>query len=207
MTRLCILAMCTVALIPHSASAQMDDSWKLSKNKKEISIYTRKVEGVGLKEFNAQMTVDATVDEVKERISAVDDYTSWMHNMVGCSKSEETDEGFLTYCHQAAPWPARDRDIAVRLKFEPLDGGGFYVRMICEPEAIKLNEDLIRVTKVEGFWKVYPLEDGSTHVEQQVLADPAGVIPLWLANMVVTDNPYKSYQALRSLLEGNEAEE
>ena len=81
------------------------------------------------------------------------------------------------------------------------DGGTpKYARPMCvsklEP---KKNDDLIRITKADGYWSFVPKDQGVV-VTYQMHADPGGSIPKWLVNRAVVDTPYDTLNQLRDYL-------
>ena len=46
-------------------------------------------------------------------------------------------------------------------------------------------------------WTVQPLGEGNVHVVLEGFFDPAGNIPAWLYNNVITETPVKAIHSLR----------
>jgi hypothetical protein len=67
----------------------------------------------------------------------------------------------------------------------------------------KSDEDCVPVTKLTGFWRFTPQQDGRIYVEYETHADPAGHLPSWLANSFVVDQPLGSLKNLRKRVESN----
>jgi hypothetical protein len=67
----------------------------------------------------------------------------------------------------------------------------------------KSDQDCVPVTKLTGFWRFTPKNNGKIYVEYETHADPSGDIPSWLANSFVVDQPLGSLEKLRKRVEEN----
>ncbi len=176
------------------------NEWDLARNKDDIQIYTRSVDGAKLKEYKAIMEVHGTVSEVLEAITDVKAYPHWMHQMAEAKILHQDDDEILIYCLQSAPWPAKDREIYSILKIHHLSSGATRVDMAVSPDTGPEIKGRVRVPEMKGYWLIEPIGDEHVRVTQQLLAHPGGSLPEWLANAVVTDNPYHSFANLREWL-------
>jgi len=196
--------MCQTALV--SAQVPTDESvtkkyeWQLARDKNDIQIYTRKVDGAKLKEYKATMEIHSTSDDVLHAITEVKDYTQWMHQMAEARILRSSANELELYCLQSAPWPAKDRDIYSVLTIHHLSAGIIRVDMRASQDESPIQKGRVRVPEIDGYWLIEPLVDGRVRVTQQLLAHPGGSLPEWLANAVVTDNPYHSFTNLREWL-------
>src|SRR5690606_13907638 len=100
-------------------------------------------------------------------------------------------EEILCYLVTGAPWPRTDRDSVVHslLQQDP-DTHTVRIDMAVRNDVFPPNEDMIRITDMQGFWQFLPLAAGWVEVTYQVHADPGGGIPGWLINSLVVDTPY-----------------
>jgi hypothetical protein len=58
--------------------------------------------------------------------------------------------------------------------------------------------DLIRIKKYWQKWTLVPVEKGLVHVILEGSVDPAGSVPAWLSNMVITETPFKVIQSVQT---------
>jgi hypothetical protein len=68
------------------------------------------------------------------------------------------------------------------------------------PEAMPEDEDLVRIVNYWQKWIIQPEGDGKLLLIVEGYADPAGDVPAWLANMVITDTPLNMLKAIRENL-------
>ena len=50
------------------------------------------------------------------------------------------------------------------------------------------------------FTVITPLKDGNVRIVQQMLIDPGGSLPAFIANMFVTDGPYYTFLNFKKLV-------
>jgi hypothetical protein len=100
-----------------------------------------------------------------------------------------------------SPWPVSDRDLCVEavITDDPETG----IRLFnakSVPEAMPEEEDLVRIVHYWQKWIIQPRENGKLLLTVEGYADPAGDVPAWLANMVITDTPLNMLKAIRENL-------
>ncbi|MFZ5723890.1 MAG: hypothetical protein ACOY33_09550 [Pseudomonadota bacterium] len=99
------------------------------------------------------------------------------------------------------PWPVADRDAglhfriqqdpqtaAIRIDFRSRDG-------ILPP-----NPDYVRIPEMVGHFSSVPIGDRKVQVSFEVLLDPGGYIPAFMANFILKDIPYQSLQRFRRIV-------
>lgn len=180
-----------------------DSDWQLRKDKKGIQVYTRSVAGTDFDAFKAEIILDTTLSTLMAVHTDVAYVKEWMKD---CDESELLSEltptGYTAYFKTDSPWPVKDRDYALRYTIAQ-DPKTHAVKLsfITEVGLVPKSDDCVRITKINGFWEMTPLqsEEGQHQVKvnYQVEADPGGSVPSWLANSFVVDQPYESLQKLR----------
>ena len=104
------------------------------------------------------------------------------------------------YSQFNAPWPVKPRDSIVRVATEFSADGSVMRYLNEETEYLPLPQGFVRVSQLEGFWQLKPVE-GGVEVVYQVHSDPGGSLPAWLANSFVVDAPFNTLINLRQLAE------
>lgn len=179
------------------------EDWNLRKDQDGIQVYTRDVEGSNFDAFRGEVDLEATLDEVLAFLKDVPNHREWMQNLTKSEQIGEINpEGYHSYGRVKAPWPVRDRDWVVR--WEILDDA--------EETAVKVTfkkddgvrppvDDAVRTGAFEGFWRLVPQDNGTTRVIYEVShADPGGLIPAWIVNAFVVNQPYGTLSAMRDRL-------
>ena len=110
------------------------------------------------------------------------------------------DQKFIQYYFiYDMPWPVTDRDLAVEsvIKLDTITNQ-YTVSSRPLPNAVPENPDLVRITNYWQKWTVQPMEKGNIHITLEGSVDPAGNIPSWVYNMLVTDMPLNAIKSLRN---------
>lgn len=183
-----------------SATAQ-EAEWDQKKDKHGISVYTRTTDLSKFKQFKADAVIDAPMSLF---ISLLDDpstYTRWMDG-VEESKSikKVSDVKAFSYIVQAVPL-LRDRHAV--LEVDKVTRGDTVTYLVeYTDESKKLMPEgrkYIPIKLMKGFYKFTKVNDKQTKVEMQAVADPAGSIPAFAANLFVAKTPYKTLLNLQDI--------
>lgn len=175
--------------------------WKLAKEKHDIKIYTRKVEGYKMKEFKAVTTIEATPERLQGVFRDVDNYPKWMPDL-NQSKviKSESEYDFYVYTESHIPWPYSNRDAITRTVLF-WEGDTLYERLYGYPDLIAEENGLVRVPVSEGLWTFKPNSSGGSDIIYQYQGDPGGNIPGWIINLFIVDGPYKTLTGLKEYLQ------
>ncbi|MDX1961006.1 MAG: START domain-containing protein [Leptospiraceae bacterium] len=174
-------------------------AWDLKKDSEGIKVYTRSVENSGLKEFKAITIHQGTLSSIVAVLGDEGAFATWYPD---CKESRRlktnSDTDFIGYLILSAPFPVSNRDSITQIKISQ-DKNTKVVTMTINalPTYLPEKEGLIRVTKIKGLWQLTPNADGTTTIYYQVHAEPGGSLPEWLANTVVTDQPFKTLRNLK----------
>lgn len=180
--------------------AQWDKTWKEVKNSDGITVHTRSVNGSRSKEFIVKAIVSSKLSNVMDLILDFKSYPSWSYNYSACDllkKNSKTE--YLYTATIKAPWPVADRDLAVQLNVIQSEEKTV-LTLQGVPSVIPTEKGKVRITKFNGEWTLKPLNENSTEVVCQLHAEPAGNIPEWLANMMISEAPYKTLLGMKKKL-------
>jgi len=187
-------------LFSFNVSAESEDTeWELEKSKESIdlNIYTRYIKGSDLKAFKAEMTVKQPIGAVFAVLADHDNSCNWIANCGGYKMLDGEAGANYSYMINEAPWPVSDRDAVVRsvVRQNP-ETYVVDIELVGLPDYIPEDDDYIRIPKMDGFWKLIPVDEATTTIIYQVHADPGGGLPTWLSNSVVVDTPYDTMRGL-----------
>lgn len=184
----------------HQVSAQ---AWDFIKEKEGIKIYTRKEGSNTLKSFRGVMDVKSDFQTVSNLIGNVKNVDWWDKNLreirVLLYEKEKHIQYYLVY---GAPWPVTDRDLCVdaTITTDPVTG----IRTIYSvpmPNVIPENPDYVRIKNYWQKWLIQDMKNGTIHLILEGYVDPAGSVPDWVYNMVITDTPLKIMRGIRDRVE------
>lgn len=187
-----------------SSSSLLAQKWDLAKESNGIKIYTRKIDGWGLKEYKAEMVVKTSFETVLSTIRSAKDRLEWSHNSIEARELERTGKDIVyIYSKVDAPWPVSDRDNIVKYVFEYPTSNSAKILMssVKTHQKAPIYEGIVRIEKMKGFWTVTDNKNGTISLVQQCVAEPGGNIPDWLANSAIVDNPFQTMTKLRTYVE------
>lgn len=178
-------------------------SWSLAKEKNEVSVYTRKIDGWGIKEYKAIFVVKASLKKVVKVLKDVPGRYNWLHNTIEIREVDRKENAVSIYNLVDAPWPVSDRDNIITFSFNELSPTKVRVDMqvLKTHSKAPIYEGIVRIEKMQGFWLLTDQGNGRIEVLQQCVAEPGGSIPDWLANSAVVDTPYQSMYKLKKYIE------
>lgn len=187
-------------LIAYSLSLPAQTS-KAALNKNGITIYTSKKDNSRIKQYEANMTVNAPLDSVKNILLNFNQLKTWNYKTsVSRLIKKVNDTTFIVYMVNHLGWPLQDRDNVARVS---VSNKKDMVRIdICpEKNILKPQKGIIRVENFKGYWILKRTNNKSTKITQSFYADIDGNIPVWLINSLVTQAPYETFKALRKRVE------
>jgi len=195
-----LLLWVVICFISTVVSAQ---SWSLAKDKNAVKVYTRKIDGWGIKEYKAVFSVKASLNKVVRVLKDVPGRYNWLHNTVEIREIARTSDAVSFYNLVDAPWPVSDRDNITTFSFVQLNPTQVRVNMKLLKTHAKapVYDGIVRIQKMKGYWLLTDKGNGIVEVLQQCVAEPGGSIPDWLANSAVVDTPYQSMYKLKKYIE------
>ena len=173
-----------------------------------IRVSTRQIEGRELPAFKGVGVVNAPMVDVLAVLTDTPRRVEWVHK---CSDSrlleEVTEKNRVIYSRTKAPWPVSDRDVVVRTRSS--------VNWEKKEIMIRFKEDrsypfsklegVVRIPRIEGFYRLQALGENKTRVTYQIDAEPGGSLPAWLAELTSRKIPYETIMGLRSQVKKTQA--
>jgi hypothetical protein len=194
------LLLATLAIHPRSARAQAGP-WEPVRNDDGIVVHRRTVAGSKLHEFRGVGVVEATIASILAVLDDAPRRTEWMKEAVANSRVERVGEyGEIFYSRTGAPWPVADRDV-VNLARTTFDPSARQVRVeftSTTHPAWPPQKGVVRMPSLRGHWTMTPEHGGAwTRIEYQLHADPGGLLPTWIVNMVSRKLPHDTIMGVR----------
>jgi len=186
-----------------STADVFSQEWDFIKEKEGVKIYTRKEKSSSLKSFKGVVDLHTQMDKVCNLIGNVKNVDWWDKNLREINVLlYEKDKHIQYYLVYGAPWPVTDRDLCVdaTITTDPVTG----IRTIYSvplPNVIPENPDYVRIKEYWQKWVIQDMKNGIIHIVLEGYVDPAGSVPDWIYNMVITDTPLKIIRGIKSRLE------
>ncbi len=183
------------------AGAVQAEDWQLAKDEAGIQVYLAPIEGSKYKAYRGVVTIKADIAKVRALQEDVAGSCAWIHE---CRKQElikQVGERSWTHSYFNTPWPVTPRDSIIEVRTETTAEGGVIRHLLGVPSYLPAEKGYVRVTKVDGLWKLEPTGDQVVQVTYQLHTEPGGSVPSWLANSFVVDAPFNTLKGLRDLAE------
>lgn len=181
------------------------DSWRMVSDKNGIQVYMRHADDARIKTFRGVTRFQ--VDSLSMLSGVLNDTPNmprWMHFISQAKEISRTD--YLNRKYQfltSLPWPLQDREALVQLlvRQDPVTKA-VTVHVINEPNMLPANEDYVRIPQMQGRFAFAPTnKPHEVEVTYELIMDPGGYIPAWIANIVLKDIPYFTLEKLRRVVE------
>ena len=177
--------------------------WEFVKEKDGIKIYTAKDPKTSFKMFRGEAILITQMERVTNMVGNVKNVEWWDKSVreinVLAYIENKNIKYYLVY---DVPWPFSDRDLCVESKItdDPVTGK----RVIFStplPDVVPEKAGIIRIKNYWQRWILQPLDKNRIHVILEGYVDPAGSVPAWLYNMVITDTPLKLIRGIKGRVE------
>ncbi|WP_242927221.1 START domain-containing protein [Pontibacter vulgaris] len=179
-----------------------DKSWQLVKDKDGILVYTSDSESSALKSIKVSAVLDGTPEKLWAVVQDVSKQQDWVYATKSSKLLKKTSASeLLYYVETEVPWPASNRDIAIRMKMtENKANQSLTINTVGLPKAMPVNNGKVRVPNLAARWEVKSVGRNKIRVDYFLDLDPGGAIPAWISNLFVTKGPYETFANLRELL-------
>lgn len=174
--------------------------WENRLDKDGVVVESRKQEGAKYEEFRAHTVVEENVASALALLQDTDACTAWVFR---CKESRILNQPSSIertfYQVTSLPFPARSRDLIFDAKVTYHENGSVEVKLSLNPGAMDETRH-IRIQDAHGSYLFEPVSESQTRVTWVQYVDPAGSLPSWLVNSMLTDLPFNSLVAFRDLV-------
>lgn len=177
-------------------------SLKLVLDKQGVKVWSYQVPNSPLSGFKAITTVRSNLSGLVNLISDTQSASRWIYRTkeVELLQRNDADMTFAVRVITDFPWPFKDREALVAGK------------IVQDPNTLRVRIDsssittfpprpgCLRMPVVEGSWIFRPLGDGQVEVTMTGHADPGGMIPSSMVNLLIQEHPYNTLRGLRKMV-------
>jgi hypothetical protein len=183
--------------------AQADQSvWALAGDDEGIAIYTRKLPGNPYKDFKAQMQVDVPMKQVVATLADVNNMREWFFLLRESRfiPGKVAGESYL-YMAMSGIWPVSARDVVahVAIRQDP-DTHAIHVDVDSRDGIAPPQAGYVRMPRLRFSWTLRHISATKTAVELEGHGNPGGMVPISLANVVITTLPRQSLDRMRTYM-------
>jgi hypothetical protein len=195
-----VLAIAATALLATSTWATADE-WREEKDQEGIRVYTRTVEGWGMREMRGVATIPARLSSL---VAVIDDVPALpkLNDSVATAevKNRVSDTRYQIYSTMRVPWPLSNRDALTQREIvQDKTTLTVTITEVATQDATPERKGYVRISRSLQKWTLAPTPEGAVEVEVRTLSDPAGPIPAALVNAASVSIPLKMIQKLREL--------
>jgi hypothetical protein len=186
------------------SNLQAQDNWTLERDRDGIKVYNKRLEGSKLKAFKGIAVMKSSPKEVLKYLKDHTQHDKFMYKAKPGSVEvvkRVSDDEFYTYLEIVTPWPAQSRDVVSMYKFSTDKKGVITCELKGFPDMVPQKHKIVRVPKMEGYWRIEPLEGGLVRVTVESFSEPGGNVPEGMANSASVDAPFSMLSKLRALVE------
>ena len=184
---------------------ELDPAWKLITDRNGIDVYMRHRDESRLKTFRGVGRIKLS-DEyaLAALLEDYDSYPRWLH-FVDSAKEFQREGPLLRRLRFTTqlPWPLNDREAVLEARVEQTvspELEAITVYLDNRPNLLPPNENYVRFPEMEGIFQITRLANDDAEVVYQLVLDPGGYIPTWLANVLLRDAPYFTLERLRRII-------
>lgn len=203
--RLQAAALSLAMLLLMSTQAHAEDGWMRvasARADNDVSLWTRHLSGQQMKQFRGETHAGASLEQALSLFLDMDATPGWLYRCQEAKILEKvgTNE-YIVHLKFNAFWPLQDRDAVIRIVGTRHPGSGAVTLTgTALPDYLPARPDVVRVPAIAASFILEPVKDHKLRLEMTGHFDPGGVVPLWMANMVVTILPKHSLSMMSSIL-------
>ncbi len=184
-------------IVASGLSAQ--DGWYTEFTKNGITVYTRTVSGSDIKEFKGIGIIDAPADVVNNVLDDIPNLANWMPDcLVSKIVEKKSNDYMILYQVIKTPWPLNSRDFTFETKItKDKEKIIRTVKAVPHP-SYPPTGNYVRITNMTGQWTLIRQDNNTkTLAIYQIKTDPAGNIPVSIANTTSKKLPYETILRLK----------
>lgn len=200
---LCLLSSLLLALCLSGPLRAGEGQWRLVSERNGIQVYRQDDGDARIKTFRGvtrfPITNPASIEALLNDYDAI---PRWMHFI--SSGREMSRRDYLDRTLQfvtEVPWPLEDRAVIAHLTVQHPSDTHLTILAEDDPKA-PLDAEFLRIPDLRGrldfrFFR----ETREVEVTYEIVMDPGGYIPAWIANIVLKDTPYFTLLKLRRIVD------
>lgn len=179
------------------------NAWELVSEQDGIVVYRKDFPGSNVKGVAGSVEIEASLGKIIGVLMDHQHKHQWLdkfqdaRTLSTISPVESVQYGAFTM-----PFPASDRDFvySYRFTYNPTEKMvEVDVASTTHPDAPETKSVGVRGRILRGKYRLYSRDGGKkTFVEVEYQADPMGLLPTWIVNVVQKKWPYKTLKGLRS---------
>jgi hypothetical protein len=182
------------------AEEAVESEWTLRKDKIGIQVYSRKVEGLAYREFKGIVDIESTLAASLALLDDTEACVDWMYR---CESARVLQKSGIRQRHvyqvSDLPFPAASRDVIIKVELLDYSTDSIRVTNQSVPDFIETTS-LVRIRDSYGTYFLQQLDDDRLRLTWTQYIDPAGRLPAFMVNALLTDVPFNSLKKFREVV-------
>lgn len=193
---ICFPLLLTLFYVEFAGAA--DGDWRLRKDKDDIQVYTKEIEG---SPHDAVMAVTVMQNvRLSSMVALIEDLEACPDWADRCAESyvyrrlSETEA--YVYTHNAMPFPVKDRDVLAHVTWT--QNPESYEVVMTSMATTGIMEEVkgrLRLVQAKANWRFKPLPGGGVEVSNEAHINPGSSLPGWITNMLLVDTPHNTMKS------------
>jgi hypothetical protein len=174
-----------------------ENKWKLELEKEGIRVYTRTSPISDFKEFKGETVIKTSVAEIEKILTKIEKYPEWCYKTTSATTIDKDSTTIRYFLVTKTPVFLKTRVACFEFRRQANNLTGEVIYSLNDIKCTNpISDDRLLIPVMKGFYKLTPAENGNVLVTMQMLTEPGGIIPSWLANLVVVDSPFVTLRNL-----------
>lgn len=174
--------------------------WKEKVTENNLTISTAEVPGYQIKAFKAVSTYEASMAQMVAVITDMTHFTDWMEGALEAHVIKRfNNKSQACYYVNDIPFPLKERDGVIVQTIRHIDDKNISIDLTPQNELAEERKKYTRVNHFLGNWILKEVDEGKVELTYQIHLDPAGMIPDWVVNLMITNTPKKTLKKLHEV--------
>lgn len=194
-------ALLSAAIVPAHAKIDFDNlQWETQIDRDNLKVMTATVPEQSIKAFRGISTYNTTIPQLVATITDMENFTNWV---AGAKKAEVVKrlgaKSQAAYYVNDFPFPAKDRDWVFVQRIETISEEKVKIHVGIANDLVPETDDYTRVDQAQGTWILEKTGPDQVQLTYEMHVDPAGTLPTWMVNMMLTNSPKDTLKQLHDV--------
>ncbi|MBO1926706.1 hypothetical protein J3998_03885 [Thiomicrorhabdus sp. 6S2-11] len=181
-----------------------NSDWQINQDYPEsnVKVWTKKVTGSSFYAFKGEVKVRAPMFKVLTVLANTSLMPNWYYRLdkVEVLKQINSKETIVRSITKL-PWPFDNREAITKITKAHLSKFQARINVSHSDYFFPYSPNLVRINHLNGYWQLDQISEQETLITHMIESEPAGQIPAWLINQLVSEIPVYSLEKLKNLVE------
>jgi hypothetical protein len=180
----------------------------LARSDDDISIYIRWIpvnETRSARQLKAEFVMDCPAEHIISALRDEKTYTQWMKATKEYYRIKTISaDQWYSYVQFSIPWPLNNQDCILKYEVRDLrESGKTEITLVSEPDLLRANEGIERISHMSGSWVITRLGNTKTHIAYYIFSKQAPRYPAWITDPLIQRNLLRTMSSFRDFVLSN----